>query len=155
MQKTFLAISAISLCVLFAARSSHADSIHSPDLKLDSSVGVSGSRAFDSVVDSQLLGDDLEFHSLGSWQGLGLSGGFHADGEKALASIPEGALDRPMSSHLVRRFETGNAGPSSDDPAPATVPEPSPALLAGIGILALAFFAKARRSNRPDPPITV
>jgi hypothetical protein len=151
MQKKFLAVSLVALWFSVQASSSRADSIHSPDLVLDSSGVFSNSRALDSFGSSNLF-DDFGFRSLNRLETAALSGGLLSAGGKDLSTIPVGAFGLPSSSHLVRRFEASGSGLSSADPGPSSVPEPNSAYLGCLGMLALALFGKSRSRKPPLPP---
>jgi PEP-CTERM motif len=152
MEKKFLVVSGLVLCVLFGARSSHADSIRLSDLRLDSPAGFSNPGTLDSLGASNFGGDDFSFRTVGSVEAPAYSVSFHERGEEDLSFTPDGAFGLPIASHLVRGFGTDGVASTSDDPGPTSVPEPASALLVGMGLLGLAVFARSNRNNSTLPP---
>jgi hypothetical protein len=142
MEKRFLAASAVLFCVLFAARASRADSIRLYDL--DPAAGISNSATVGSFAGANLLAESVGPASFWAF--------FQEPGQHDRLFTSDQGFGAPIAAHLARGFEPDGLAPNSDDPGPASVPEPASALLLGMSLLGLAVFAKSNRNNSPLPP---
>lgn len=152
MQKRFIAVStvvvALALVLAFSACSARADSIHSQDLKLDSSGRPGDLCGVNCILDSVFFGNEGEILTLLSKGHVEVSKNALTAWEKDLSRHPDGPLGFPIASHFTHR--EGDGGPRS-----TPVPEPASWFLAVMGLTGLMLYGKTRRRNPRFPGVAV